>query len=83
MNYGNAVSVALFKSLPYDIERDFTPVSPMGFFDILVLVNKGSPLWRQGARRRLECGARQDQRRHGQHRQRPARHELFCDREYG
>ena len=42
--YGNAVSVALFKSLPYDIERDFAPVSPMGFFDILVLVNKGSAL---------------------------------------
>jgi tripartite-type tricarboxylate transporter receptor subunit TctC len=44
MNYGNAVSVALFKSLPYDIERDFAPISPMGFFDVLVLVNKGSPL---------------------------------------
>lgn len=44
MNYGNAVSVALFKSLPYDIERDFAPISPMGFFDILVLANKGSAL---------------------------------------
>jgi len=44
LNYGNAVSVALFKSLPYDIERDFAPVSPMGFFDVLLLVNKGSPL---------------------------------------
>ena len=44
LNYGNAVSVALFKTLPYDIERDFAPVSPMGFFDVLVLVNKGSPL---------------------------------------
>lgn len=44
MNYGNAVSVALFKSLPYDIERDFAPISPMGFFDVLVLANKGSAL---------------------------------------
>ena len=44
LNYGNAVSVALFKSLPYDIERDFAPISPMGFFDVLVLVNKTSPL---------------------------------------
>jgi tripartite-type tricarboxylate transporter receptor subunit TctC len=44
MNYGNAVSVALFKSLPYDIERDFAPISPMGFFDVLVLANKGSTL---------------------------------------
>jgi tripartite-type tricarboxylate transporter receptor subunit TctC len=42
--YGNAVSAALFKSLPYDIERDFAPVSPMGYFDVLVLVGKGSTL---------------------------------------
>jgi tripartite-type tricarboxylate transporter receptor subunit TctC len=44
LNYGNAVSVALFNSLPYDIERDFAPVSPMGFFDVLVLVNRTSTL---------------------------------------
>ncbi len=44
LNYGNAVSAALFKSLPYDVERDFAPVSPMGFFDVLVLVNKSSTL---------------------------------------
>ena len=44
MNYGNAVSAALFKSLPYDIERDFVPVAPMGAFDILIVTNKGSPL---------------------------------------
>jgi tripartite-type tricarboxylate transporter receptor subunit TctC len=44
LNYGNAVSVALFKSLPYDIERDFAPISPMGFFDVLVLVNKSSAM---------------------------------------
>ena len=44
MNYGNAVSAALFKSLPYDIERDFIPVAPMGAFDILIVANKGSPL---------------------------------------
>jgi tripartite-type tricarboxylate transporter receptor subunit TctC len=44
INYGNAVSVALFKSLPYNIERDFVPISPMGFFDVLILVNKGSSL---------------------------------------
>ena len=44
INYGNAVSVALLKSIPYDIEKDFSPISPMGFFDIFVLANKGSPL---------------------------------------
>lgn len=44
MNYGNAVSVALFKTMPYDIERDFAPISPMGFFDILLLAEKSSAL---------------------------------------
>ncbi len=44
MNYGNAVSVALLKSIPYDIERDFAPISPMGFFDIFILANKGSSI---------------------------------------
>jgi len=44
MNQGNAVSAALFKTLPYDTIKDFSPVSAMGFFDVLVLANKGSPL---------------------------------------
>jgi tripartite-type tricarboxylate transporter receptor subunit TctC len=44
LNQGNAVSAVLFKSLPYDTLKDFAPVSAMGFFDILVLANKGSPL---------------------------------------
>jgi tripartite-type tricarboxylate transporter receptor subunit TctC len=44
MNQGNAVSAAVFRSLPYDTVRDFAPVSAMGFFDVLVLANKGSPL---------------------------------------
>ena len=44
LNQGNAVSAALFKSLPYDTVRDFAPVSAMGFFDVLVLANKGSAL---------------------------------------
>ena len=44
LNYGNAVSAALFRSLPYDTVRDFAPISAMGFFDVLVLANKGSAL---------------------------------------
>jgi tripartite-type tricarboxylate transporter receptor subunit TctC len=44
LNYGNAVSAALFRSLPYDTVKDFVPVSAMGFFDVLVLANKGSAL---------------------------------------
>ncbi len=44
LNQGNAVSAAMFKSLPYDTVRDFAPVSAMGFFDVLVLTGKDSPL---------------------------------------
>jgi len=44
LNQGNAVSAALFKTLPYDTIRDFAPISAMGYFDVLVLANKGSPL---------------------------------------
>ena len=34
MSNASAVSATLFKSLPYDTVRDFTPVSTLGFFDI-------------------------------------------------
>jgi len=44
LNYGNAVSAALFRKLPYDIKRDFLPVSAMGFFDIVMLVDKRSDI---------------------------------------
>lgn len=43
MTNGNAVSVALFKSLPYDTIRDFAPLSIAGFFDVLLVVNADSP----------------------------------------
>ena len=38
MSNGNAVSVGLFKKLPYDTLRDFAPISTLGFFDIGVFV---------------------------------------------
>ena len=41
---GQAISVALFKSLPYDFARDFAPISAMGFFQVAVLVDKKSPI---------------------------------------
>jgi tripartite-type tricarboxylate transporter receptor subunit TctC len=41
---GNAVSASLFKSLPYDTVNDFAPVSTVGFFDLVVLVNGDSKL---------------------------------------
>jgi len=44
MNYGNAVSQALFKKMPYDIKKDFAPITAMGFFDVLMLVDKNSDI---------------------------------------
>ncbi len=41
---GNAVSATLFKSLPYDTVKDFAPVSTVGFFDLVVLVNADSSI---------------------------------------
>ena len=34
MSNGNAVSVGLFKKLPYDTVRDLVPVTTLGYFDI-------------------------------------------------
>jgi tripartite-type tricarboxylate transporter receptor subunit TctC len=38
MSNGNAVSVGLFKKLPYDPLKDFAPISTLGFFDLGVFV---------------------------------------------
>ncbi len=43
LNQGHAVSVSLFKSLPYDPVRDFAPISTVGFFGLALLVNPDSP----------------------------------------
>ena len=40
----NAIAVALFKSLPYDILKDFAPTSTVSFFDLLIVANANSPL---------------------------------------
>ena len=40
----NAIAVALFKSLPYDILKDFASTSTVSFFDLLIVANAGSPL---------------------------------------
>jgi tripartite-type tricarboxylate transporter receptor subunit TctC len=40
----NAIAVALFKSLPYDILKDFKATSTISFFDLLITVKEGSPL---------------------------------------
>jgi tripartite-type tricarboxylate transporter receptor subunit TctC len=40
----NAISAALFKSLPYDILADFASTSTVSFFDLLIVTRAGSPL---------------------------------------
>jgi tripartite-type tricarboxylate transporter receptor subunit TctC len=41
---GNAVSASLFKSLPYDPVGDFAPVSTVGFFDLVMVVDANSKI---------------------------------------
>lgn len=40
---GTAISVAHYKSLPFDPLKDFTPISSVGYFDTLFIVNADSP----------------------------------------
>ena len=39
---GNAVSKALFKSLPYDPERDFAMISTVGYFSMVIVTGPSS-----------------------------------------
>jgi putative tricarboxylic transport membrane protein len=41
---GLTIAKALFKSLPYDLETDFTPISTTAFYGLLVAVRENSPL---------------------------------------
>ena len=43
MSNGTAVTANLFKSLPFDTVKDFTPVSTLGFFDIAVVAGADAP----------------------------------------
>lgn len=43
MSNGNAVSASLYKKMPFDIVKDFTMVSTLGFFDLAVVVKNDSP----------------------------------------
>jgi tripartite-type tricarboxylate transporter receptor subunit TctC len=42
MSNGNAVSVGLFKHLPFDTMKDFAPVSTIGYFDLAVVTSADS-----------------------------------------
>src|SRR5476651_1476589 len=39
---GTAISVPLFKSLPFDPLKDFVPISSVGYFDCIFIVNSDS-----------------------------------------
>jgi tripartite-type tricarboxylate transporter receptor subunit TctC len=43
LSNGTAVSVSLFKKLPFDPLRDFEPISSLGFFDFIFATGAGSP----------------------------------------
>jgi tripartite-type tricarboxylate transporter receptor subunit TctC len=40
----NAIAPSMFKALPYNWSRDFTPIGPMATFDFVLFVHKDSPL---------------------------------------
>src|SRR5712691_10058358 len=41
---GNAVSASLFKWLSFDTLKDFAPVSTVGFFDLVIVLNSDSSI---------------------------------------
>jgi tripartite-type tricarboxylate transporter receptor subunit TctC len=41
---GTAISAALFKQLPFDVVRDFTPIAITAFFDLVVVTKSDGPL---------------------------------------
>ena len=42
MSNANAVSPGLFRKLPFDVTRDFAPITTLGFFDLGLFVASGS-----------------------------------------
>jgi tripartite-type tricarboxylate transporter receptor subunit TctC len=43
LSNGTAVSVSLFRKLPFDPLKDFEPISSLGFFDFILATGAGSP----------------------------------------
>src|SRR6516165_9475578 len=43
LSNGTAVSVSLFKTLPYDPLKDFVPISSLGFFDFIFATAGDAP----------------------------------------
>jgi tripartite-type tricarboxylate transporter receptor subunit TctC len=44
MSNANAVSAGLFRKLPFDVQRDFAPITTLGFFDLALFVAADSAL---------------------------------------
>ena len=44
LNNAHAVSMSLFKSLPYDTLRDFAPISSIATFSVVLVVSPDSPI---------------------------------------
>lgn len=44
LSNANAVSAGLFRKLPFDVQRDFAPVTTLGTFDLVLVVARESPL---------------------------------------
>jgi tripartite-type tricarboxylate transporter receptor subunit TctC len=42
MSNANAVSASLFRKLPYDVQKDFAPISLLGSFELVACVGAGS-----------------------------------------
>jgi putative tricarboxylic transport membrane protein len=43
LSNGNAISVSLFNTLPYDPMKDFAPISSLGYFDFIFATSADSP----------------------------------------
>ena len=54
---GAAISKLLFKSLPFDVEREFTPISGTAEFDLVLLTKSESPLKTMRPRAHARAGS--------------------------
>ena len=43
LSNANAVSAGLFRKLPFDVQRDFAPVTTLAYFDLALFVARASP----------------------------------------
>ncbi len=69
---GTAISVAIYKSLPFDPVKDFAPISPIGTFDLVFATNVGFRVQDAGGfHQGCASATGQAQCRYHRHRQHP------------